>query len=233
VRRALVIVGKAPLPGHVKTHLCPPLTHATAAGLHTAFLRDTVALARTVKGAEPVILYPPVPGAAAALGEAIGPTVRLLPQQGEGLGEALPGAVATLLAAGYDQVALLSSDNPSLPAAFLGEGFGALTGADVALGPAEDGGYYLLALQAAHLGLFERITWSTAVVFAQTLERAAELDLRVATLPRWYDVDEARDLHRLYAEVMAGKGRIAAHTYRLLRTLLPDGLEQLAGGRIA
>jgi rSAM/selenodomain-associated transferase 1 len=230
MRRVVVIVGKAPLTGHVKTRLCPPLTLATAAGLHAAFLRDTVALARLVEGAEVVILYPPMPGAAAALGDAVGRAVRLLAQRGRGLGEALAGAVTTLLDGGYHQVALISSDNPSLPAVYVVDAFRELARADVVLGPAEDGGYYLIALQAPHLGLFEHITWSTPIVFAQTLERADELGLVVATLPRWYDVDEAASLSRLYAEVMAAHGQVAAHTHAFLRASLPDGLEELVGG---
>jgi uncharacterized protein len=227
-RRALVVVGKAPITGHVKTRLCPPLTAERAAGLHRAFLRDTVALAQAVDSAEVAVLYPPCDGAERTLAEALGPTARLLPQRGDGLGDALSGVVAALLSVGdarYDQVALLSSDNPDLPPAYVAAAFAALDGHDVALGPAKDGGYYLIALSRPHLGLFERITWSTTVVFDQTRERAAELGLRLRVLPLWRDVDDIAGLRRLHADLAAGPAGVAAHTRAFFRAHYPDGLD--------
>ena len=224
MRHGLVVVAKPPVPGRVKTRLCPPLTPATAAALYTAFLRDTVALARAVAGMEVLLLYPPLPGAEVVLVGAVGPDVCLLPQRGQGLGAALSGAAADLLAAGYASITLISSDNPTLPPAYVAEAVHALESADVVLGPAEDGGYYLIALREPHLGLFEGITWSTAVVFAETLERAAALGLRVATIPPWYDVDEVGSLRRLHAEVAVGPDHPAAHTRAFLLAQYPNGL---------
>lgn len=224
MRRALVVVGKPPLPGLVKTRLCPPLTPTNAAALHTAFLRDTIALAHTVAGSEVIILYPPMPGDQAAFAATIGPTVRLLVQTGSGLGAALNGASSELLADGFDQVALISSDNPNLPAEYLAAAFDALTEADVALGPAEDGGYYLIALRQAHPGLFQDIQWSTAVVLTQTLERATGLGLTVSLLPSWYDVDEVDGLRRLAADLAIGPTAVASHTRAFLRHHYPTGL---------
>jgi uncharacterized protein len=223
VRHALVIVGKPPVPGRVKTRLCPPLTPEMAAGLYAAFLRDTVALAAAVPGMEVTLLYPPTPGAEAALAAAVGPGVRPRAQRGHGLGAALAGATADLLAEGCDSVTLISSDNPSLPPGYLAEAVAALARADVALGPAEDGGYYLIAMRAPHLGLYENITWSTAVVLAETLARAAALGLRVALTPPWYDIDEIDGLRRLHAEVSAAPDHSAAHTRAFLREHYPDG----------
>jgi rSAM/selenodomain-associated transferase 1 len=231
-RRALVIVGKAPIPGHVKTRLCPPLTAERAAGLHRAFLRDTVALGQAVESAEVAVLYPPCDGAERLLAEALGTAARLLPQRGEGLGAALSGATAALLGDGddrYDQIALISSDNPDLPPAHVAAAFAALDDHDVALGPAEDGGYYLIALSRPHPGLFEGIAWSTAVVFDQTRERAAALGLRLAALPPWRDVDDLAGLRRLLAALTADSAATAAataaHTRAFLRATYPDGLD--------
>jgi hypothetical protein len=69
------------------------------------------------------------------------------------------------------------------------------------LGPSEDGGYYLIGLQRPHARMFEDITWSTAVVSAQTLKRADEIQLQVDLLREWYDVDDAASLARLHAEL--------------------------------
>jgi rSAM/selenodomain-associated transferase 1 len=202
------------------------LTPRQAADLHRTFLRDTVALAHAINAADVTILYPAFRDAATVLAEMFGPAVRLLPQAGEGLGAALAGAVIDLLREGYDQVALLSSDNPDLPPTYVTAAFAALDGHDVALGPAEDGGYYLIALSRPHLGLFKHITWSTAVVFDQTCQRAAALGLRLATLPRWRDVDDVAGLRRLYADLRAGPEGIAAHTHAFLRTRFPAGLDE-------
>src|SRR5205823_11592800 len=71
----------------------------------------------------------------------------------------------------------------------------------VVLGPSQDGGYYLIGLKRPHRNLFERIAWSTADVLAHTIERAAEINLRVEFLPTWYDVDDAATLCLLCDEL--------------------------------
>jgi hypothetical protein len=75
----------------------------------------------------------------------------------------------------------------------------------VVLGPADDGGYYLIGIKQAHRNLFERIDWSTERVLRQTVERACEINLDVALLPAWYDVDDALTLARLCEELFGDK----------------------------
>jgi hypothetical protein len=92
------------------------------------------------------------------------------------------------------------------------------------LGPAEDGGYYLIGLKRPHARLFEEIEWSTERVFAQTLDRAVELRLDTVSLPRWYDVDDIASLRRVADEILGAgaPGAYAApNTARLLRDLVP------------
>ena len=74
----------------------------------------------------------------------------------------------------------------------------------IVLGPAQDGGYYLLALKTKHARLFEDISWSTEHVARQTLARAAELHLAVHMLPQWYDVDDSESLKLLTSELFDG-----------------------------
>jgi glycosyltransferase A (GT-A) superfamily protein (DUF2064 family) len=89
------------------------------------------------------------------------------------------------------------------------------------LGPAEDGGYYLIGLKRAHARLFEDIAWSTPAVFVQTLDRAHELGLEATVLPSWYDVDDLPSLRRLDADLLGGSGDPAIyrapHTVAFLR----------------
>src|SRR5919205_4171529 len=78
--------------------------------------------------------------------------------------------------------------------------------ADVALGPTEDGGYYLVGLRESFEGLFRNVEWSTPRVYRQTASNAARLGLRVLELPRWYDVDTREDLLRLRYELRSDEG---------------------------
>lgn len=177
----------------MKTRLIGALTPVQAAAIHQAFLDDL--LDRLREGSFDLRLAwaldpdDPVPD---------GPFPGLR-QEGEDLGERL---YRTLAAAGSEAafVAALGSDHPTLPLAVVQDAFARLEdGADVVLGPAEDGGYYLIALRAAAVAprLFEGIAWSTDRVFPVTVERCRELGLRLELLPRASDVDTPDDLRRL------------------------------------
>ncbi len=99
-----------------------------------------------------------------------------------------------LFATGFGAACLVNSDSPTLPTALLIQAARALLapGERVVLGPAEDGGYYLLGMKQPHAHLFADIAWSTSSVAAATHARAVALGLDVVTLPAWYDVDDAR-----------------------------------------
>ena len=100
----------------------------------------------------------------------------------------------------------MNSDSPTLPTAVLLQAVHSLLspGDRVVLGPAEDGGYYLLGMKQPHARLFADIAWSTDSVAATTRMRAVALGLDVVTLPTWYDVDDSASLNRLVAETADG-----------------------------
>ena len=130
-----------------------------------------------------------------------GPGVR---QEGSDLGERLYRALHDAAAAGAGAVAALGSDHPTLPLETVHRAFETIeSGADVVLGPAEDGGYYLIALRAGAVTprLFAEIAWSTDQVLAATLDRCRELGLTVELLPAASDVDTPEDLRRLAARM--------------------------------
>lgn len=206
---ALAMMIKAPRAGASKTRLVPPLTHEEAASLSVCFLSDTAeniaaACAESRDAARGVAVYTPV-GAEAAFDELLPAEFALLAQRGETFGERLQHAAEDLLAAGFDSLCLIDSDSPTLPTGALAAAVAELarSGERVVLGPADDGGYYLIGLKAAHARLFAEIDWSTGRVLAQTIERARECGLAVALLPAWYDVDDAVTLARLCAELFA------------------------------
>jgi uncharacterized protein len=214
---AIAVMAKAPVPGRVKTRLAPPLAVDMAAALSAAFLRDTTEnialIARGAKvhgyvayapcGAEP--LFDGILADGTSLVLADGAAVVAL--RVRGFGRSLLHAAEALFTQGHDAVCLLNSDSPNLPTARLQQMAEALAapGDRVVLGPAEDGGYYLLGIKAPHPHLFEDVAWSTPHVAAQTRERALALGLPVVELEPWYDVDDEAALVRLIHDLGSGQ----------------------------
>jgi rSAM/selenodomain-associated transferase 1 len=213
---AIAVMAKAPQAGRCKTRLVPPLTHDQAASMSRAFLRDITenlfAAASQVPIA-PHIAYAPA-GHAALFDGIVAPGTRLILADGsidvpagvEGFGRSLLHAVQGLLSAGYGSACVLNSDSPTMPTAFLRRAAEILAapGDTIVMGPAEDGGYTLLGMKAAHAHLFRDIAWSTDIVAEQTRSRAREAGLRLVELPPWYDVDDAMALLRLQADLFDG-----------------------------
>lgn len=181
----------------MKTRLVGDLTPAEAAALQGAFLEDL--LERLGEGDfELRLAWALEPGEEMPAWPAAG--VR---QRGEGLGDRLYLALSEA-AAEAPCVAALGSDHPTLPLDLVHRAFERVeAGADVVLGPAEDGGYYLIALgrQAVVPRLFDGVAWSTGSVLATTLDRCRELGLAVELLPEAADVDTPEDLRRLAARM--------------------------------
>ena len=225
-------MAKAPRPGKVKTRLAPPLTLKQSAALNICFLRDTTANIAAVQGGTGVLCYTPVGDEAAFTG--IAPDgFSLIPQRGDGFGERLHLAATDLLACGFGSVCLIDSDSPTLPHTALQQAVDDLAkpGDRIVLGGSHDGGYYLIGLKQPHLAPFERITWSTEKVFAETVERCAEAHLNLMELPLWYDVDDGATLQLLAAELIDGRrpafaavdGYDAQHSRDFLTRLTAEG----------
>ena len=211
------MIGKAPEPGRAKTRLTPPLTPDQAAALYSAFLVDTVDTARSLRWDRVTVIYPPSKGARSILKNLLPGDVHLMPQPGSGLGEALTGAFVNHAAAGFERVVLIGSDNPTLPASLVAAAGEALDTHDIVIGPATDGGYYLIGMDRPHRAVFERITWSTSLVYGETLQRAREAGLSVASCDAWDDIDTFDDLVRVRTELG-----------RLDRTVAPRTRAELA-----
>jgi rSAM/selenodomain-associated transferase 1 len=209
--RRLLLFTKPARAGRVKTRLIGDLTAAQAAELHAAFVADLVARLRGANcdlhlawALEPgEELPPPAAGEVLEIAGIAGLPGRR--QAGADLGERL---YAALSGAAREAAAVmaLGSDHPSLPVERVERAFAAIeAGARVVLGPAEDGGYYLIALAApVSRRLFEEIDWSTDRVLAQTLERCAELGITPELLPLAADIDTPEDLARLARSMADG-----------------------------
>ena len=214
-RSALIAVAKEPVAGLTKTRLCPPFSPEEAAELYRCLLLDTLALMERFDLADRSVAYTP-DEAFSGFSEIVPEGFGLLPQAGAHLGERLANVLAHHFELGYHKVAVMNSDGPTLPLAFLEEAFSGLDGADVTLGPGHDGGYYLIGMKRLHAQLFENIRWSTEDVVPQTLEVCRRLGLKVHVLREWYDVDVEADLDRLSADLV-DRPSAAPSTLRFLR----------------
>ena len=202
---AIGIICKTPRTGTSKTRLQPLLGPAGAAELAGCFLRDIASTIDSLPleaGCRGYAVYAPE-GSEDELRRYVPPGFGLVCRRDATLGVVLLGATEHLLAAGHDVVVLVNADSPTLPAAFLAEAIAAARapGDRVVLGPAHDGGYYLVAVKRAHARLFSDIPWSTADVLSMTQVRAREIGLETHLLPPWYDIDDASSLKLLIDEL--------------------------------
>jgi len=217
--RVLMIIAKRPAPGQTKTRLTPPLTPAQAANLYEAFLRDSLELVRQLPDVKPALVF--LPEEAQAYFKNLAPEFELLLQQGRDLGSRLDNALQHYLRCGYNAAVIMDSDSPTLPVECLRMAFNALEdGADVVLGPCDDGGYYLIGMKRPAPRLLREVRMSSPNVTAETLTLATQEGLCVKLLPKWYDVDDADSLHRLANELREHNPNLAQHTRAAL-----DGLE--------
>jgi rSAM/selenodomain-associated transferase 1 len=238
---ALAVMAKAPRPGKVKTRLSPPLTLEQSAALNICFLRDTTRnIAGVCEGrkAASLVCYTPI-GDEAAFDGILPSSFALIAQRGDAFGERLLAAAEDILAFGFEAVCLIDSDSPTMPAAALTQAVEELLkpGDRIVLGGSHDGGYYLIGLKRANAVPFERITWSTGSVYAETVERVREAALELVELPVWYDVDDAATLAVLEAELLEGRrpqfAQVAGYDATATRTFLQERRDALAAERTA
>ncbi len=209
---ALVIFAKAPVPGQVKTRLCPPLTPDEAATLHGSFVLDTLERTKAAMGKFRLTIdrfLACAPSSAHVFFKIMEARhgVNLLDQEGKDLGARMERAFADLLGRGYRRVVLVGTDVPSLPLPQYRQAFELLADHDVVLGPAEDGGYHLIGMTKPRPALFRNMPWSTDQVLALTRRRVEDEGASVALLPTWRDVDTVDDLRALIRDAALDRAR--------------------------
>jgi rSAM/selenodomain-associated transferase 1 len=192
----LLVIAKAPVPGRVKTRLCPPCTPAEAAELAAAALADTLAAAaRSRRASRRVLVLDGEAGSWVPRGFAV------VAQRGSGLAERLAAAFADVAGPAF----LVGMDTPQVTPALLDAGLAALTRADAVLGPALDGGYWGIGLRRPDPDVFRDVPMSVPATAAVQRRRLAELGLRTAALPPLRDVDTIEDARIVAALQSAGR----------------------------
>ncbi len=209
---ALVIFAKAPIPGQVKTRLSPALTEDEAATLHGSFVLDTLERTKAAIGKFkiPVARFLACAPSSTHVFFRIMEArhgVTLLDQQGDELGARMHHTFDHLFSQGYQRVILVGTDAPSLPLTHYRDAMEALSRHDLVIGPASDGGYYLIGMTRPQASLFESIPWSTDRVMPLTQEKALAAGLKTALLPTWSDVDTVDDLQALIQDSLMDKKR--------------------------
>ena len=213
-RRALVVIAKEPVPGAVKTRLAPILGADGAARVAAAMLADTLAVMAQVDAERWVCFAPPDARTRMAR---LAPGCGLLAQVEGDLGDRLAGCFAALLGGGADQVVIVAADTPQVPRTTYKAAFTMLSQVDVVLGPAQDGGYYLVGAKTALPELFVGVPMGTDAVLQVTMQRAVRRRLRVGTVPTLRDLDQLEDLQ---AALAAGELDACPRTRSVVADLL-------------
>jgi rSAM/selenodomain-associated transferase 1 len=208
---ALGLFVKQPVPGRVKTRLAADLGAERAAELYAAFVTDLADRYRTTADRRILGFTPNNTPAREHFDHLAQTDFTLWPQPDVSLGERMQAFFASQFDAGAERVVLIGSDSPSLPVAIVEDAFEQLAEADVVLGPATDGGYYLIGQRRlvgqsqASRPIFDDIDWSESRVLMQTVERVAGCNASLSLLTPWYDIDTQDDLALLRGHLAAIK----------------------------
>lgn len=187
---------KLPLAGRTKTRLIPALGAEGAARLHESFLGDTIETLLGIQGVD-ICLFVDGDPEHASLREVRGLGAMVGLRQAEGtLRERLEAAFA-YGSAQSEPMVILGSDSPTLPENLIRAAFESLRENDVVLGPASDGGYYLIGARPGLAFSLDGVRWSTHQTYADTVDAVRRASLRVGSLPPWYDIDTPEDLRLL------------------------------------
>lgn len=194
MEEAVILLAKAPIPGRVKTRLCPPLDPRESARLYACMLGDAAEEMSALDLVARYLFLDP-PEAVNSLRGAPFSAFERFPQRGRDLGDRMGGAAATAFRNGARRVAIVGADCPPLSAERVRQAFRELSaGASVVFGPSADGGYYLVGLSSPDDRLFRGFTWGAPDVLRNAAARCRDLSAPFSFLPPERDVDTGDDL---------------------------------------
>ena len=201
----LLIYGKAPVAGRVKTRLTPPLPPDEAAAAYEACLRDVVKLCARERAR--VELWYHAEGRADDYFANEFPHLTLQRQSDGDLGAKMKDSFERSFADGAQHVLIVGSDIPTLPETILNSALDHVHDAEMVIGPTLDGGYYLVGINVdawpRAQGIFDDVEWSTDAVFRATAARAEQARVDARILPGWYDVDTMEQLRQALIDTPA------------------------------
>ena len=195
--KCLLFFMKYPEEGQVKTRLSKDIGEIITVELYKNFVLDLLAMFEKPGIHLFLCFYPE--NSQEKLIEWLGNQYCYMPQKGEDLGQRMKNSFIQAFTIGYSRVIIIGSDSPDLPDAFINEAFLSLKTNDVVIGPAFDGGYYLIGFRSDTFlsEVFEGINWSTDTVFGETINILEEAGRKIHILPEWDDIDTLVDLKNL------------------------------------
>ncbi len=198
--RWAILFAKKPEAGSVKTRLQPEFSPIQSAELYTNFTKDCIENLARASIDRRLIAYTPS-DAETTLRELNSSLAffEYYPQGPGNLGLRLERVFNFVFSKGGEQVVVLGTDAPTLPTDYINSAFELLGSNDVVLGPAMDGGYYLIGSRIDVNDLFRDISWGTDNVFEQTIDRLKGTSFSL--LPPWYDIDRPSDVKFLIAHL--------------------------------
>ena len=188
---AILYFVKYPQAGKVKTRLAKTIGDQEAARLYKQLAEQNFLVIRACKNADLIVMFDP-PEDHVRINQWIPRADRYIPQEGLILGERLINAFKWAFDDGYQKVTAFGSDTLELTTIIVEQSFVALTEVDVVIGPAKDGGYYLIGVSSHQPQLFENIHWSTSEVFSQTHQAITASKLKLKILCPLEDLDEIK-----------------------------------------
>ncbi len=211
----LIIFLKAPIKGHVKTRLAKSIGDEHALALYKNFVKDVIGELRSGGRRLKLFYYPPHAGE--MLTDWLRQDYELTPQKGASLGERMSNAFTLMFDQGYYKAVLIGTDIPDLPHLITNEAFRSLETSDAVIGPALDGGYYLIGFKANTFcpAVFEGIPWSSTTVFQKTIRCFNKNKMKLHRLPMMQDIDDIKDLEA-FINRCADNPKAAPHTFGYL-----------------
>lgn len=196
--RLLILFIRFPERGKIKSRLAAALGEAQTLDIYRAFILDIITTLKQGTHALAITFCPGDSGK--AMIDWLGKDFEYIPQRGADLGERMEDAFLNAFSRGFGRVVLVGGDIPDLSSGIIEEAWAALAKKDAVIGPASDGGYYLIGFRRETLvrDIFHGIQWSTASVFRETMTVLAKSGRRVHVLPEWKDVDTVEDLRSLF-----------------------------------
>ncbi len=193
----LLVFVKYPQKGKVKLRLSADLDETIVQELYRCFVHDTLVAVQKIDVQLRICFLPA--DEKEKFQEWLGHNLVFVPQKGPNLGERMKQCLTDVCQEGFQRVVLIGSDSPDLPVTYLENAFQELHAHDVVLGPAFDGGYYLIGFQRSSFlpSVFDDVDWGTGSVLTQTLQKIQDTNKNVFLLPQWRDVDTLDDLKQL------------------------------------
>ncbi len=215
--RYVLLFVKLPEQGKVKSRLARDMEWGLVRRLYESMVLDTIAMLQRTK--VPFLIYHDPPDAFERMRSWLGPDYSYIPQTGADLGERMEQAFVRIFREGADKALLIGSDIPGLSSAVILEAFESLASHDAVIGPARDGGYYLIGFQknGFEAAVFHDMLWSTKAVYNETIMRLRENARKFHVLPQCTDVDTKEDLKTLLPE-LEKQGPADSQTLKLLRS---------------